>query len=127
MRSFMRLKQRMNVLLPQPDGPMKAVRVFRGTASVTSSSAGLPPYETARSLTVNTFSRRSISARSRPRDTWAMRALSICGDSIWVMSSPLLAVAIAEEDGHRVHREHDPEQHDRSGGGQGLEGRVGLL
>ena len=27
-RSFMRLKQRMNVLLPQPDGPMKAVIWF---------------------------------------------------------------------------------------------------
>ena len=28
MRSFIRLKQRMNVLLPQPDGPMKAVTAF---------------------------------------------------------------------------------------------------
>ena len=27
-RSFMRLKQRMNVLLPQPDGPMNAVTKF---------------------------------------------------------------------------------------------------
>jgi hypothetical protein len=28
MRSFMRLKQRMKVLLPHPDGPMKAVTKF---------------------------------------------------------------------------------------------------
>ena len=28
-RSFMRLKQRMKVLLPQPDGPMKAVTKLR--------------------------------------------------------------------------------------------------
>jgi hypothetical protein len=28
-RSFIRLKQRMNVLLPQPEGPMKAVIACR--------------------------------------------------------------------------------------------------
>ncbi len=28
MRSFMRLKQRMNVLLPHPEGPMNAVTWF---------------------------------------------------------------------------------------------------
>ena len=46
----MRLKQRMKVLLPQPDGPMKAVTVFRWMSSETSWSATLPLYETARSL-----------------------------------------------------------------------------
>ncbi len=46
----MRLKQRMNVLFPQPDGPMNAVTVFRWTSSETSWSATLPLYETARSL-----------------------------------------------------------------------------
>ena len=75
----MRLKQRMNVLFPQPDGPMNAVTVFRWTSSETSSSATLPLYETARSLTENTFSRPSISLRSSPRATSAIRELSMWG------------------------------------------------
>ena len=73
----MRLKQRMNVLFPQPEGPMNAVTVFPWTSRVTSSIAGTPPYETPRSEIEKTFSRRSISARSRPKDVSAMRALSI--------------------------------------------------
>ena len=38
----MRLKQRMNVLFPHPEGPMNAVTVFRKTSMVTSSIAGFP-------------------------------------------------------------------------------------
>ena len=38
----MRLKQRMNVLLPHPDGPMNAVTVFRKTSRFTSSIAAFP-------------------------------------------------------------------------------------
>ena len=38
----MRLKQRMKVLFPHPDGPMNAVTVFLWTSSATSSSAALP-------------------------------------------------------------------------------------
>ncbi len=38
----MRLKQRMNVLLPHPDGPMNAVTVFLKTSRLTSSRAGFP-------------------------------------------------------------------------------------
>jgi hypothetical protein len=40
--SFMRFRQRMNVLLPQPDGPMKAVTAFLWTSSVASRSAMAP-------------------------------------------------------------------------------------
>jgi hypothetical protein len=43
MRSFIRLKQRMKVDLPQPDGPMKAVTRLRWISSETSASAGAPP------------------------------------------------------------------------------------
>ena len=40
--SFMRLRQRMKVLLPQPEGPMIAVTWFCSTWNETSLSAGLP-------------------------------------------------------------------------------------
>ena len=46
----MRLKQRMNVLFPQPDGPMNAVTVFLWTSRSTSASATFPLYATLRSL-----------------------------------------------------------------------------
>ena len=38
----MRLKHRMNVLLPQPDGPIIAVTSFGAMSSVRSRTAGLP-------------------------------------------------------------------------------------
>ena len=41
-RSFIRLRLRRSVLLPQPDGPMKAVIRCFGIESVTSATAGLP-------------------------------------------------------------------------------------
>jgi hypothetical protein len=40
--SFMRFRQRMNVLFPQPDGPMIAVTSFFSTWNETSRSASLP-------------------------------------------------------------------------------------
>ena len=43
MRSFIRLKQRMYVLLPQPDGPMMAVTRFLYTSIVTPLTAALLP------------------------------------------------------------------------------------
>ena len=42
MRSFIRFRQRMNVLFPQPDGPMNAVTAFLCTSSVTPSRAVRP-------------------------------------------------------------------------------------
>ncbi len=62
----MRLKQRMNVLFPQPDGPMNAVTVCLWTSRFTPSSATFPLYATLRSETEKTFSRRSTSVRSSP-------------------------------------------------------------
>ena len=43
MMSFIRLSVRRNVLLPQPDGPMKAVTRFGRMPIVMSSSACLAP------------------------------------------------------------------------------------
>ena len=42
-RSFIRFRQRMNVDLPQPDGPMKAVISFLMEIDVTSRMARLEP------------------------------------------------------------------------------------
>ena len=42
-RSFIRLKLRSRVLLPQPEGPMMAVIFRLGTSRVTLLTAGLPP------------------------------------------------------------------------------------
>ena len=43
MVSFMRLRQRRNVDLPQPDGPMKAMTAFSGISTVTFFSACFSP------------------------------------------------------------------------------------
>ena len=48
MRSFIRLKQRKSVLLPQPDGPINAVILLRGMSIVISLIARLDPYQTER-------------------------------------------------------------------------------
>src|SRR6267378_583288 len=44
-RSFNRFTERRNVLLPQPDGPIRAVTARRGTVTVTSNSAWVAPYQ----------------------------------------------------------------------------------
>src|SRR6266550_9030634 len=43
--SFNRFTERRNVLLPQPDGPIRAVTARRGMATVTSNSAWVAPYQ----------------------------------------------------------------------------------
>ena len=45
-RSFIRLKERKSVLLPQPDGPIIAVILFRGMSMVMSLIATALPYHT---------------------------------------------------------------------------------
>src|SRR4051812_15239245 len=45
-RSFIRLKHRRSVLLPQPEGPIRAVILFRGISIETSRSAIAWPYQT---------------------------------------------------------------------------------
>src|SRR6266566_3026365 len=43
--SFNRFTERRKVLLPQPDGPIRAVTARRGTATATSNSAWVVPYQ----------------------------------------------------------------------------------
>src|SRR6059058_5757772 len=51
MWSFIRLRQRRKVDLPQPDGPMSAVTRRSPMSSETRSRASVPPYRTVRSRT----------------------------------------------------------------------------
>src|SRR5438045_3795137 len=55
-RSFIRLKQRKSVLLPHPDGPIRAVIWWRGSAVLSARSAGDDPYQRERFLVVSTGS-----------------------------------------------------------------------
>src|SRR5438552_263155 len=43
--SFNRFTERKKVLLPQPDGPIRAVTARRGMATVTSNNAWVGPYQ----------------------------------------------------------------------------------
>src|SRR5208282_5059251 len=54
-RSFMRLKQRRSVLLPQPEGPMSAVILLRGMSIVMALRARAVPYQTERLRVVRTM------------------------------------------------------------------------
>src|SRR5258705_11347119 len=55
MTSCMRLRVRMNVDLPQPDGPMSAVTCLGSSESVTPSMAFVLPYQAERSVTSMRF------------------------------------------------------------------------
>src|SRR5690348_13590262 len=59
-RSFMRLRQRRNVVLPQPDGPIRAVTARSGIAMEMSQSACLSPYQNDSPWTLN-FGRASVT------------------------------------------------------------------
>src|SRR5262245_53491449 len=65
-RSFMRLRQRRNVDLPQPEGPIRAVIEPRGTFNETSNKACLDPYQNDSWLTVNLSFVNDRSGLDRP-------------------------------------------------------------
>src|SRR5512145_1887978 len=68
-RSCIRLRQRMKVLFPHPDGPMTEVTAFRPTSIVMSRSTWLSPNQALRDLTSIALSIAfSILLLSRPRE-----------------------------------------------------------
>src|SRR5208282_411692 len=85
-RSFMRLKQRRSVLLPQPEGPMSAVILLRGMSIVMALRARAVPYQTERLRVVRTmdFSAPGGGARLEGAVTGATRG------SVTLMSSSRL-------------------------------------
>ncbi len=62
--SFMRLRQRSSVLLPQPEGPMKAVTSLGRICSEMSFSASLSPYQKYR-LRTSILGRTRAASLSR--------------------------------------------------------------
>ena len=75
----MRLKQRMNVDLPHPDGPMNAVTVFSWTSSVTFRERELAGVGDGEIRDVeDLLARRQLLLR-RSDETSAIRELSIGG------------------------------------------------
>ena len=66
-RSFIRFRQRSNVDLPQPDGPISAVIAFSWMSSETPLTASALPYETDRSSMSNTTSRASPAPAAASR------------------------------------------------------------
>src|SRR5690606_1721790 len=93
-RSFMRLKQRSSVLLPQPDGPMNATTLRSGMRSETDFTARVEPYTT---------DRLRASSSTSPGGVMIVRMLQPSG------------VAVAQQDGGGVHGEQHHEEDDAGG------------
>ena len=122
MRSFMRLKQRSTVVLPQPDGPMNAVISCWRIVQVDVAHGA----ERRRSRRRGRRRRRrpapSVSGPTgrarRHRASWSRRASSVAGGSVGRSvshasvsvhlrhgPSPLLLVPVAQQDGEAVDHE----------------------
>ena len=118
-KSFIRLKQRSSVLLPQPDGPINAVILLRGMSIVMFLSARLDPYQTERSRvesTTGSSSRGRAPAPRAPREVSAGHGrgafrrrssmISHCGRGPPPGSSSMITPeSTANHDGDAVHQE----------------------
>ena len=121
-RSFIRFRQRENVVFPHPEGPISAVISLRAIEIVTSRMAG-DPYETETSSTSKTCS-RSTSTTSSPvarRTSNRCASGSVEADgwvvSVTSISSPLPLIPVPQQDRRQVDdQDHDQEHHDRRGG-----------
>src|SRR5688572_24011412 len=107
----MRLRHRMKVLLPQPEGPMNAVTKFSYTGSETPPSARLPPYRIARSFTSKTWSRPAMLCSS-VADSATGAMFTGVSSTLLIGPLPLLPELVPQHDRERVHAEHDREQDD---------------
>src|SRR5579883_3338642 len=76
LRSIIRLNDRRSVLLPQPEGPIRAVILLRGMSSVMSLSAGVAPNQTERSR----VERIGEDARDDARGEDGASGMVIAGD-----------------------------------------------
>src|SRR4051812_18656473 len=130
-RSFIRLKQRRSVLLPHPEGPISAVILFRGISIDTSRSASAVPYQTERSRAARTIGAASGGGGGVGEGggaTWGSeRLISVSGRKKGSSGRALTHVAVADDDGRRVHAQEQDEQQEDARGGDGLEPGVGFL
>src|SRR4051794_411044 len=121
MRSFIRLKQRIKVLLPQPEGPIRAVILLRGISIETSRSASAAPYQTE-SARVDSTTGSSAAGASAGRASglteaaWASGTLIVLpGSSSGAFhspyeanepsSGPLARVTVTDDDRQGIHRQ----------------------
>src|SRR5262245_30691467 len=84
--SCIRLRQRRNVLFPQPEGPMRAVTVLVGKNRETSRTATLRPYNAVRrrvSMRTTGLSRPGVVSPSGEGDTAATSG-ALSGTLGWV-------------------------------------------
>src|SRR5512135_4491 len=102
-RSFMRLKQRSSVLLPQPEGPIKAVIRFRGISISTDFRASADPYQTERPCAERTG---GTVAGADPARSEGMGATDVSG-KLMASASNGAAVPVPDHDGRGVHREQE--------------------
>src|SRR5271157_1250948 len=79
-KSFIRLKHRIKVLLPQPEGPISAVILFRGMSIVMSFRAGEAPYQT-QSLQVERTVRSHAGDGVSP--AWVESGRAVAPVSVW--------------------------------------------
>src|SRR5437870_2459314 len=93
MRSFIRLKQRRSVLLPQPDGPIRAVIRWRGISMLISFSACDDPYQTD--------SERAVRTGSEAVST----TVGGVSGRLSVLGSGISGVSVPDEDGPGIHRQ----------------------
>ena len=109
-RSFIRLNERSTVLLPQPEGPMIAVILWRENLMFASLIALETPVKNVDVLAICYGRRFARFSRRRPQD----RSLCFSGSSEHPHFS---AVPVAQKDGGSVEGEEQNEQHhDRRGG-----------
>src|SRR5215470_10922151 len=81
-RSLSRLKQRNNVDLPQPDGPMNAVTCFSGMVSEIRLMAREPPYQSDRASTSSTVRGAAVAATAWAGCSSAVGAPSASGAAV---------------------------------------------
>jgi hypothetical protein len=98
--SFIRLRQRRKVDLPQPDGPMKAVTVLSGISTSTSLDGLLVAIE---DVDVRAFILMSFWSPVAP----VMRVCSYCPSSTGITTGARTA---AQEHGDRVHDDQEDQQ-----------------
>src|SRR3954471_20810845 len=106
--SCMRLRQRMSVLFPQPDGPMMAITCFSGIVSVMSSSACFLPYQ-AESWRISMLARSSLVATEGVSFGRANGSTDGGVKGVWMAGCILstLSIGAGRDAHHDIHGEHD--------------------
>src|SRR5512145_714868 len=118
-RSCIRLRQRMKVLFPHPDGPMTEVTAFRPTSIVMSRSTWWSPNHALKPLTSIALSIAfSILLLSRPREKSPARAQDQDQEDQHDRARPRLVVPVL------VRRDRVGEHLERDGGDRLVEPRL---